>query len=106
MSKKTEEQNDGTQCLTSDAPCKALLAKTGLTMDAVMAQTLALKLDEIDEIDQMIASAEARRNAALRELRHHRKTFAERLDGATAAVEGTERAEGQAPTEPHRHHYG
>ena len=39
----------------------ALLKQAGLSMDAVMAQTLALKLDEIERIDRMISQAEARR---------------------------------------------
>jgi hypothetical protein len=35
-----------------------LLASAGLTMDAVMAQALSLKLDDIERIDRMIATAE------------------------------------------------
>jgi hypothetical protein len=46
-----------------------------LTMDAVMAQTLALKIDEVERIDRMVASAEARRNIALREIDRHRATL-------------------------------
>jgi hypothetical protein len=38
-----------------------ILAATGLTMDAVMAQTLSLKLDDIERIDRMIGLAKARR---------------------------------------------
>ena len=49
-----------------------LLASAGLTMDAVMAQTLSNNLEVIERIDRMIASAEARRNASLRELDRHR----------------------------------
>jgi hypothetical protein len=49
-----------------------LLASAGLTMNAVMAQTLSHNLDVIERIDRMIASAEARRNASLRELDRHR----------------------------------
>jgi hypothetical protein len=39
-----------------------LLALAGLTMDAVMAQTLSSNLDDIERIDRMIATAEVRRN--------------------------------------------
>lgn len=49
-----------------------LLASAGLTMDAVRAQTLSNNLEVIERIDRMIASAEARRNASLRELDRHR----------------------------------
>ena len=50
-----------------------LLASAGLTMDAVMAQTLCTYLDEFDRIARMIASAEARRDAILHEVEQHRK---------------------------------
>jgi hypothetical protein len=42
-----------------------LLASAGLTMDAVMAQALSLKLDHIERIDRMIATAEGRRTVRL-----------------------------------------
>jgi hypothetical protein len=44
-------------------------------MDSVMAQTLSLKLDVIQTIDRMIATAEARRNGILREIDRHRETL-------------------------------
>ena len=40
-----------------------LLASAGLTMDAVMAQTLCTYLDEFERIERMIARAQARRGA-------------------------------------------
>jgi len=49
-----------------------LLASAGLTMDAVMAQTLCTYLDEFERIERMIASAEARRGAILYEVELHR----------------------------------
>ena len=49
-----------------------------------MAQTLAAEIDDIERIDRMITSAEARRNAALREIERHRTSVAERLRRATA----------------------
>ena len=45
-----------------------LLASAGLTMDAVMAQTLSISLDDVERIDRMIATAEVRRNAILHEV--------------------------------------
>jgi hypothetical protein len=56
-----------------------LLTSAGLSMDAVMAQTLALNLDQVEKIDRMIMSAEARRNAVLREVHRHRASVAQAL---------------------------
>jgi hypothetical protein len=55
------------------------LAAAGLTIDAVMAQTLCEHLDDIKGIEAMIAMAEARRNGALCEIERHRATLAYRL---------------------------
>jgi hypothetical protein len=60
------------------------LAAAGLTMDSVRARTFILKLDEMERIDRMIASCEARRNAAFREIDRHRGEHAERLRRAAA----------------------
>jgi hypothetical protein len=68
----------------------ARLAAAGLTMDAVMAQTFAAKLDEVERIDRMIASAEARRNLVLREVERHRETLAATLRRATEEAEDAE----------------
>ena len=57
----------------------AMLASADLTMDAVMAETLALELDRVERIDRMIMSAEARRNAVLREVDRHRASVAQAL---------------------------
>jgi len=67
-----------------------LLASAGLTMDAVMAQTLSLKLDDIDRIDRMIATAEARRNLIMREIERHRATWAQDLRQAAQEAEDVE----------------
>jgi hypothetical protein len=45
-------------------------------MDSVMAQTLALKFDQVERIDRIIMGAEARRNAVLREVDRHRVSVA------------------------------
>jgi hypothetical protein len=60
----------------------AALAAAGLGIDHVMAQTLRTHIAEIERIDRMIASAEARRAATLREIAHHRERFAASLRGA------------------------
>jgi hypothetical protein len=66
-----------------------LLAAAGLSMEAVMGQTLSLSIDSIDRMDRMIASAEARRGNALREIERHRAT----LGAAVRAIAETEDAE-------------
>jgi hypothetical protein len=63
------------------------LASAGLSMDAVMAQTLCLKLDEVERIEHMIAIAEARRNTTLREIDRHRETLGQKLRRAVPQVE-------------------
>src|SRR5262249_50914352 len=67
-----------------------LLASAGFTMDAVMAQTLSLKLNDIERIDRMIATAEGRRNAILREVDRHRTTWGRNLHQAAQQIEATE----------------
>ena len=69
-----------------------ILKKAGLTMDDVMAAALAAQIDSFERFDRMLASAEARRNSALREIDRHRETL-----GAAArrAVEEVQDAEFQ-----------
>ena len=62
------------------------LAGAGLTIDEVMAEMFAVKIDEIERIDRMVAGAEARRNVALREIDRHRATLAAALRQAADAV--------------------
>ena len=51
------------------------LEKAQLTIEDVMAKTLDSKIDSFERFDRMLASAEARRNNALREIDRHRSTF-------------------------------
>ena len=53
-------------------------------------QTLALKLEQIERIDRMIMSAEARRNAILREVDRHRASVAQALRQAADNIEDTQ----------------
>jgi hypothetical protein len=64
-----------------------ILESAGLSMDAVMAQTLSVKLDDIERIDRMTALAEARRNAILREIDGHREILSQNLRRAAQNVE-------------------
>ena len=59
----------------------------GLTMDAVMAHTLVACLDEIERIDIAISRAEARRNAAQREIERRRSVFGQMLQRTVQQIE-------------------
>ena len=67
-----------------------LLASAGLTMDAVMAQTLSTMIDDVERIDRMIMTMEARRNAALREIDRHRGSLGQLLRRAVQQAEDAE----------------
>ena len=64
-----------------------VLAAAGLNLDAVMAEALALRLYDIERIERMIASQEARFEAALREIDRHRAVLADALRGAAEIEE-------------------
>ncbi|MBX9846593.1 MAG: hypothetical protein K2Z80_32770 [Xanthobacteraceae bacterium] len=66
------------------------LAAAGMTMDTVMAQTLAASINEVERIDRLTAAAELRRNAVLREIADYRAVFAAHLRRATADIEDAE----------------
>ena len=69
---------------------EAALAKAGLTINEAMAKTLEKKLDSFERLDRMLASAEARRNNALREIDRHRDALSR---GARRSIEEIEDAE-------------
>ena len=54
---------------------EAALHKAQLSVADVTAKTLESKLDSFERLDRMLASAEARRNNALREIDRHRSAF-------------------------------
>jgi hypothetical protein len=66
------------------------LRESELTMDVVMAQALQIALNDIERIDGMSMKAEARRNAALREIERHRAALADALRRATESVRDAE----------------
>ena len=72
--------------LAATGEAEAILEAAGLGIDHVMAQTLRRHIDTIERIDRMAASAEARRAATLREIAHHRASFAATLGAAADAA--------------------
>lgn len=74
-----------------------LLAGADLSMDEVMAQTLSLKIKDVERIERMIADAEARRASVLREIDRHRAALAASLRAAAESIEDAEFAEVTAP---------
>ena len=52
-----------------------MLKEAGFTMDEVMAEAFATVIDPFERIDRLLASAEARRNNALREIDRHREAL-------------------------------
>jgi hypothetical protein len=74
-----------------------ILASANLSVDAILAETLSIKLDDIERIDRMIAIAEARRNSILREIDRHRGVLSQNLrrviqgvdEGQLQAIEHT-----------------
>ena len=67
-----------------------LLETAGLGMDDVMAEALSSKIDTFERIDRMLASSEARRNNALREIDRHRSTLGAAVRQAIDKVEDVE----------------
>ena len=55
------------------------LAATGRTVESMTADAFLANSESFDRIDRMIAKAEARRNAALRELERRRSSMAQAL---------------------------
>jgi hypothetical protein len=68
----------------------AALNRAGLTIDDVTAKTAEEKIDTLERLDRMLASAEARRNNALRELDHHREALGGAARGAIDEIEDAE----------------
>ena len=76
------------------------LNERGLTLDAITAETLSKKLDDVERIDRMIANAEARRHVVLREIDRHRAAVAARLRAAAEAIEEGEFEQVPGPGAP------
>jgi hypothetical protein len=67
-----------------------LLIKGNTTMAAIIAEATLAKLDVLERIDQLITTAEARRNLALRELDRHRFALAQALRDKINEIEDAE----------------
>jgi hypothetical protein len=77
------------------------LKDAGLSMDAAVAETFAMNLDEMERFDRMIMSAEARRDAILREITRHREALGAQLRNKTTEIRDAEfvEASGQPASE-------
>jgi hypothetical protein len=69
---------------------ESLLKQCELGVDAITAETLTVKLDQIERFEAMIAAAEARLAAALREVDRHRAALGEALRAAANDIEDAE----------------
>jgi hypothetical protein len=67
-----------------------ILKKAGLGMEDVMAEALSSEIDAFERIDRMLASAEARRNNALREIDRHRSALGAAMRQVLDEVEDAE----------------
>ena len=67
-----------------------ILREADLSMDVVAAVALRRSLDDVERIERMIVSAEARRSAVLREVARHRAAFAEDLRRSAGSVRDAE----------------
>jgi hypothetical protein len=63
------------------------LTSARLTTDSILAQTFSLIVNDIERIEHMMALAEARRNATLREIDRHRQTLGQKLRRAAQQLE-------------------
>jgi hypothetical protein len=66
------------------------LGSADLTKDLIMAEAVSVKISNLERLDRMIMSSEARRDNALREIEHHRESFAVKPRRAGAKVEDAE----------------
>lgn len=87
---------------TAIAKVSNLLGLAGLSDDAILAQTLAVKLDVIDHIDRMTFQAERRRDLAIQQIERRREDFAARARAAVkrACEEKIEDVEFKELSEP------
>ena len=67
-----------------------LLADARVSMDGLMADALAKKLDDIERIDRLISIAESRRNASLHEIERRRAVLGETLRRNVQEIEDGE----------------
>jgi hypothetical protein len=68
-----------------------LLAKAGMTIDALIVQQLGEQLEHIERVDRLTTIAETRRNASLREIDRRRSALGEKLRRSMQEIEQRER---------------
>ena len=66
------------------------LQKAQLTMEDVMAETLEGKINSFERFDRLLASSEARRNNALREIERHRAALGSAVRQAIDEIQDAE----------------
>jgi hypothetical protein len=67
-----------------------VLTDAGVSMDGLMANALAEKLDDIERVDRLISIAEVRRNASLHEIERRRAVLGETLRRNVQEIEDGE----------------
>jgi hypothetical protein len=67
-----------------------LLAKAGMTIDALVAPHLEEELEYVERVDRLATIAEARRNASLREIDRRRSVLGEKLRRSVQEIEERE----------------
>ena len=67
-----------------------VLTDAGVSMDGLMANALAEKLDDIERVDRLISIAEVRRNASLHEIERRRAVLGETLRRSVQEIEDGE----------------
>ena len=70
-----------------------VLSNANLSMDEVIAETIAIKISDIERLDRLIMNAEARRNGTLREIDRRRANQGQALRRAIDDVEDAEYVE-------------
>ena len=67
-----------------------LVTDAGASMEGLMAEALAEKLDDIERIDRLTSIAESRRNASLHEIERRRAVLGETLRRSVQEIEDGE----------------
>jgi hypothetical protein len=67
-----------------------LLAKAGITVDALIVPQLRRQLEYVERIDRLTTIAEAHRNASLREIDRRRSVLGEKLRQSMKEIEERE----------------
>jgi hypothetical protein len=75
------------------------LATQGVVLESLVTHGLVFELSNVERFDRMIMAAEARRNAALREIDRHRTSLGLKLRQAVLEAQAREVGEPQAPAE-------